>query len=225
LDISVGISGVSSVLAFILAFHSYQAFKYSKKEYLLNFSGGFLLLALSYFILIPIALGISNLSVRFGDTDDIANFPIIALMQTVGYGLIVLAYSQTVRARKILAYLMILLVLIATLTLFSKSFIPANVDVAIYILNTCLLSFVLYHMLKVMPPTDLVFAGFLTLAINEYTLLIGSINESLYSYPDEGTFLIAEVLRFIGLCMLVVAFLNTRRYTIRARLVGGIETA
>jgi hypothetical protein len=215
----------SSALSFVLAFESYHAFKYSKKEYLLNFSAGFLLLALSYLILVLIATGLANIPIHFGDTDDIANFPVIAVMETLGYGLIALAYSQTVRTKKTLTFLMTMVVFLVVLALVSKSFVPANVDIAVYLLNTGLLGFVLYHMLKVMPPVDLVFAGFLALAMNEYTMLIGAVNESLFTYTDEGTFLFAQILRFIALLMLVGAFLVSRRQVVRPRLVEGIEGA
>ncbi|MGI0080675.1 MAG: hypothetical protein ACRECH_13760, partial [Nitrososphaerales archaeon] len=111
------------------------------------------------------------------------------------------------------------------LVLSPGAYMPESVDILLYLLNTSLLGFVLYHMLKVMPPTDLVFAGFLLLAIHEYTALIGSINESIYSYPDEGSFFVAELLRLSALCTLFVSFLVVRRQFVPSQIKSSAESA
>jgi hypothetical protein len=49
------------------------------------------------------------------------------------------------------------------------------------------------------------------LTIYEYAALLCSINESIYSYPDDGSFLIGDILRLYALDMLFVSFLSTRR--------------
>ncbi|MGI0085729.1 MAG: hypothetical protein ACREBQ_11680 [Nitrososphaerales archaeon] len=211
-------------MAFILAIQAYHAFTYAKKDYLLNFSAGFLLLALSYIVLVPLALGIS-LPAYLEDADDIVNYPLFAVMQTIGYALIALAYSQRVRGKQILVGLTGLLIVPIILVLSPGAYMPESVDILLYLLNTSLLGFVLYHMLKVMPPTDLVFAGFLLLAIHEYTALIGSINESIYSYPDEGSFFVAELLRLSALCTLFVSFLVVRRQFVPSQIKSSAESA
>ncbi len=225
MNISLAISAASAVLAFILAFQAYHAYKFARKDYLLNFSAGFLLLALSYVILIPLALGV-NLPAHFQDTDDIVSYPVFAIMQTIGYLLIALAYSQTAKSRKILVSLIGFLILLVALVLLPSSFVPLSVDVLLYLLNTSLLAYVLYHMLKIMPPTDLVFVGFLLLAMHEYTQLITQITEFIYNYPDDGYFLVSQVLRLSALCMLFASFLLVHRQKlVPIRVIGSGESA
>jgi hypothetical protein len=224
LNVTLPISAASAILSLVLALQAYHAFKYAKKDYLLNFSAGFLLLGLSFIILLPLALGV-KLPGRYGDADDIVNYPVFALMQTVGYALIALAYSQTPAARKFLVSLIGFLVVLVTIVLLPHSIIPSSVYVLFYLLNTGLLSFVLYHMLKLMPPTHLVFTGFLLLTLHEYTALIGAVNESIYNYPDDASFLIADLLRLTALCMLFVSFLVTRRMLPSIEAVGRREVA
>jgi hypothetical protein len=192
---------------------------------LLNFTAGFLLLALSYVILIPLALGV-KLPGNFQDADDILSYPLFSIMETIGYALIALAYSQTKRSRNILFGLISFLALMIVLALLPSSFVPLSVDVLLYLLNTLLLGYVLFHMLKIMPPTDIVFVGFLLLAMHEYTQLIAQVTELMYNYPDDAYFLIAESLRLSGLAILCVSFLIIQfQKPTPVRLVGSEENA
>jgi hypothetical protein len=224
LDASFGIASVSAILALVLAVQAFHAFGFTKRDYLLNFSAGFLLLGLSYVILIPLALGF-HLPPNFADADDIVNYPVFTIMQTFGYTFIALAYTQTVRSKQVLIGFMGALIVIVIIILLPGSYVQESIDILLYLLNVCLLGFVLYHMLKVMPPADLVFLGFLFLAIHEYTALVGSIDEAVYNVPDEGSFFIAEVLRLSGLCILFISFLSARRRTVGQRILGRMENA
>lgn len=224
LDLSAPISAVSAVLCFVLALQAYHSFRFVKKDYLLNFSFGFMLLGLSFAIVIPFVLGF-KLPSKFGDSDDIANYPVFAVMQTIAYVLIALAYSQTRKSKNSLMLLIGALVLVVVLVLLPNSFVPSSVDVLMYVANVGLLGFILYHMLKVMPPTHLVFTGFLLLAIHEYTAFIASINESFYNLPDEGSFFIADIVRLAALCILFYSFLATRPSARSIQLIGGEQLA
>jgi hypothetical protein len=223
LDPTFAVSLVSGILAFFLAFEVYHAFRFAKQDYLLNFSVGFLLLGLSYVILVPLALGL-KLPGHYEDIDDIVNYPVFAVIQTVAYALIALAYGQARRAKAFLIGLLGFLALLILLILLPGSYIPMSIDILLFSLNTFLLGFVLYHMLKIMPPTDLVFAGFLLLGIHEYTSLIAAVNESIYGYPDDGSFFIAAVLRLAGLSLLLVPFLTTR-YRVFSSSLEGVDGA
>jgi hypothetical protein len=222
--IAFALAALSAVLAIVLAGQAYHAFGFTKKDYLLNFSVGFLLLGLSYVILIPLALGV-HLPGNFEDADDIVNYPIFAVMQTFGYIFIALAYSQNARARRILIGLMGALVALVVVVLLPGTELLLSSDILLYLLNTCLLGFVLYHMLKVTHPADLVFVGFLFLAIHEYTALIGQINEAFYNVEDDGSFFIAEMLRVSALCILVVSFLLARRRVTARQVLRSEESA
>ena len=209
MNISIPISAASAILCLILSLQAYHSFRYVRKDYLLNFYAGFLLLGLCFVILVPLALGF-KLPANYGDADDIASYPVFAVMQTIGYVLIALAYSQTKRARNFLIVLVGLLVVMVGLVLLPGSFVASFADIIMYLGNVMLLGFVLYHMLKVMPPTHLVFAGFLLLSIHEYTTLLATINETIYNYPDDSSFMIADIIRLSALCILIVSFLATR---------------
>jgi hypothetical protein len=225
LNVPIAIATTSAVLAFILAFQSYRAYNFVRKAYLLNFSAGFLLLALSYVILIPLALGV-KLPGHFQDADDILNYPVFSIMETIGYALIALAYSQSRKSRTILFGLVTFVVILVVLVLLPNSFVPLSVDVLLYLTNTCLVAYVLFHMLKIMPPTDLVFVGFLLLAIHEYTQLVTQVAELIYNYPDDGYFLISEALRLSALALLCASFLVIRiRNPMPMHMIGSEENA
>lgn len=218
------LSAVSAVLCLVLAVQAYHSFTYVKKDYLLNFCFGFMLLGLSFIITIPFVLGF-KLPVHFGDADDIANYPVFAIMQTIGYALIALAYSQTKKSKDSLIALIGALIVVVVLVLLPNSFVPPSVDILLYLANASLIGFILYHMLEVMPPTHLVFTGFLLLAIHEYTALIAAINETIYNYPDEGTFMIADIIRLSALCILFLSFLATRPRIKSIQLIGSEQNA
>ena len=224
LDLSLPIALASALMTLVLAFQAYRAFKYAKRDYLLNFSVGFLLLTISYALLIPIALGM-KLPANFQDADDIINYPAFAFMQTVAYALIALAYSQTIRARQTLFGLVGLLGVLVFTSLIPGMAMVQSVDIVLYLINVGLLGFVLYHMTKVMPPTNLVFAGFLFLTLHEYTVLLGSVNEAVYNYTDDGTFLIATSIRLVAFGMMFVSFFVSRRRPRDELLVRRISNA
>jgi hypothetical protein len=224
LDLSLPIALASALMTLVLSFQAYRAFKYAKRDYLLNFSVGFLLLTMSYALLIPLALGV-KLPANFQDADDIINYPAFAFMQTIAYGLIALAYSQTTRSRQTLFGLVGLLGVVVFASLIPGMDIIQSVDIVLYLINLGLLGFVLYHMMKFMPPTNLVFAGFLFLAIHQYTVLLGSLNEAIYNYTDDGTFLIATSLRLIAFGFMFVSFFASRRRPRNDLLVRRISNA
>jgi hypothetical protein len=209
LNIAFALAATSSVLALVLALQSYHAYRFVRKSYLLNFSAGFLLLAISYAVLLPLALGV-KLPGNFQDTDDILNYPVFSVMETVGYALIALAYSQTKKSRTMLFGLISFVIALVILVLLPSSFVPLYVDVILYLVNTSLVAYVLFHMLKIMPPTDLVFVGFLLLGIHEYTQFITQVAELIYNYPDDGYFLISEIIRISALAFLCASFLVIR---------------
>jgi hypothetical protein len=170
LDVTIPISATSAALCFVLAVKAYHSNRYADKDYLLNFSAGFLLLGLSFLVLVPLALGL-NFPRQFEDTDDIVNFPVFAVMQTMGYALIAFGYYQSCPARMVLLGLVGSLILIVFPVLLPNSIEVSSVDIILYLVNISLLGFILYHMLNVMPPTDLVFTRFLLLTIHEYAAL------------------------------------------------------
>lgn len=112
------------------------------------------------------------------------------------------------------------------LVLLPSSFVPLDIDVILYLVNTSLVAYVLFHMLKIMPPTDLVFVGFLLLGIHEYTEFITQVAELIYNYPDEGYFLISEILRISALAFLCTSFLVIRfRRPATMTTIGSQESA
>ena len=137
-----------------------------KTDYLLNLSIGFFLLGISYVVLIPLAFGI-KLPGHFEDADDILSYPAMEAIQSFGLILIALSYSQTPRAKQFLVSLVGILVLLVIFELLSISYVPDFADILLYLINTATLSFILYHMLKVLPATNLVFSGFLFFTIGQ----------------------------------------------------------
>lgn len=210
MNVSLPVSVASSVLSLVLAFQAYHSFKYVRKDYLLDFSAGFMLLGLSFGILAWFSLGL-KLPGHFQDVDDLVNYPVFALMQSSGFILIALAYSQSVSARKILVGLMGFLISLVILIILPAFIVPSSIDVLLYLLNAALLGLVLYHMLRVMPGTHLVFAGFLLLAMCEYTAITTAVNETLYSSQDGLSFLTGSLFYLSGLFLLFLSFVETRR--------------
>jgi hypothetical protein len=210
LDTTIIISFISAFLSFTIAYEANKAYKFTKKDYLLNFGYGFLLLGLSYIVLIPLAAGV-NLPGNFQDADDLLGYPVVAIMETIAFALIAIGYSQTKRSKQFLFGLVGLLFALVFTVLLPQSYVPLSMDILLHFLNTCLLAYVLYHMLKVLPSTDLVFSGFLLLGLHEYTSLIGSITEAFSNSEDDVSFTIASLLRLAGLAMLFASFLLASR--------------
>jgi hypothetical protein len=141
LDVTIPISATSAALCFVLAVQAYHLNRYADKDYLLNFSAGFLLLGLSFLVLVPLALGL-NFPRQFEDTDDIVNFPVFAAMQTMGYALIAFGYYQSCPARMVLLGLVGSLILIVFPVLLLDSILASSVDIILYLVNISLLGFI-----------------------------------------------------------------------------------
>ena len=198
------LAAFSTLLCLVISYQAYHSYKYMKSDYLLNFSAGFLLLAISYLILVPLAFGI-KLPDMGTDVDSILNYSGRVVIHGAGLILIALAYSQTPRARKLLFGLIGALAILELLIILPQVYIPESVDSALYLMNTALVVYVMYHMLKVVPSLDLVFLGFSLFALDEYTAFIASLGEGHIVY------LLAESLRLAGLLIFFLSFLLTRK--------------
>jgi hypothetical protein len=203
-DLSSIASALSAVLALVIAFQAYRAYNYTAKGYLLAFVAGFILLALSFVLLIPLAFGIDLPAVGY-ENNDILNYPPRIVMQSIGFILIGLSYSQTPRAKHFLYGLFALLVLLVVVVILPQAPpVPYEVNSLLYLLNTGLLAYVLYHMMEKAKPTDLVFIGFLLMALSQYTGLIDTLQYG------ELTFFLTQAIRLVSLFIFFAAFLRLR---------------
>jgi len=203
-DISSVTSAVSAILALIIAFETYQAYKYTRIAYLQAFIVGFALLAISYALLIPLIFGV-KLPTSGYPTSDILDYPPRFAIQSVGFILIALAYSRTPRAKYIMYALLGLLAVFVILDMLPTNIfpeVPYSYNTLLYILNLILIFYVLYHMLEKMKPTDLVIMGFLLMALSQYTSIIDALQGS------ELTRFLVQLTQLFSLAVFIAAFLR-----------------
>ena len=201
-DITSLASALSASLALVIAFQAYRAYKYTEKNYLLAFVAGFSLLAASYVFLIPLAFGISLPTAGY-ERNDILNYPPRIVMQSFGFILIGLSYSQAPRVKHFLYGFIALLVFLVVLVILPQApSVLYSVNSLLYLLNTGLLAYVLYHMMEKSKPTDLVFIGFLFMALSQYTGFVDTLQNG------ELTSFLTQAIRLVSLLMFFVAFLR-----------------
>lgn len=201
-DISSFASAASVILTLIIVFESYRAYRYTRRDYLLAFVWGFGLLAVSYALLIPLQFGIKLPTVGY-ESGDILNYPPRLVIESAGFLLIGLAYSQTPKARYLLySIVALLLVLVLLVVLPYTPEVPYSVDALLYLLNLLLICYILYRMLDKTRPTDLVMIAFLLMAVSQYTGIIDTLQSG------ELTFFLVQLARILSLIIFFAAFLR-----------------
>lgn len=96
--------------------------------------------------------------------------------------------------------------------------VPDSVNSYLFILNCFVLAYVLYHMLKITRPTELVFLGFLMLTVGQYTAFINSLDSGLASYYLD-LFVV-----MVGLAILFVSFIQSQRKRLVSPAPKGMMT-
>lgn len=190
------------ILTLVIVFESYRAYRYTKRDYLLAFVWGFVLLAISYAFLIPYQFGIRLPTLGY-ESGNILNYPPRLVIESAGYLLIGLAYSRTPWAKYFLySIVALLIVLVYIVILPITPEVPYSVDALLHLLNLAVICYILYHMLEKTRPTDLVILGFVVMAVNQYTGIIDTLQ------AGELTHFLVEIARVLSLIIFFVAFLR-----------------
>lgn len=201
-DISSFTSAASVILALVIVFESYKAYRYTHRDYLLAFAWGFALLAISYAVLIPRQFGINLPTVGY-ESGNILNYPPRLVIESAGYILIGLAYSRTPWVRYLLYGVLTLLMFLVLVILFPNTpEVPYSVDALLHFLNLIVICYILYHMLEKTRPTDLVMIAFLVMAVSQYTGVIEVLQ------TGELTSFLVQATRVLSLITFFVAFLR-----------------
>lgn len=201
-DISSFTSATSVILALVIIFESYRAYKYTRRDYLLAFIWGFGLLAISYALLIPAQFGLKLPTIGY-ESGDILNYPPRLVVESAGFLLISLAYSRTPKARYLLYGIVALLIaLVLVVMLPNTPQVPYSVDALLYLLNLLLSCYIIYHMVEKTRPTDLVMIGFFLMAVSQYTGIINTLQ------GGELTYFLVQLTRILSLVVFFAAFLR-----------------
>lgn len=203
-DISSFMWAASTILALIIAFETYRAYKYTRKDYLQAFMTGFALLAISYALLIPLIFGV-HLPTYGYPTSDILDYPARMVIQSVGFILVALAYSRTRRAKHIMYWLLAILAVFVIADMLPDYIVPEvpySVNALVYLLNLGLISYIVYRMLEKMRPTNLVIIGFLQMALSQYTGIIDALQGS------ELTHFLVQLTQLLSLSVFFAAFVR-----------------
>lgn len=206
------LSSVSATLSFIIAYEAFRARKFSLSSYLLNYFVGFLLLGLSFVIVLPIDLGEhARQIIQLGYS--VESFPPRLIMQSIGFILIALAYSHSRFAKQLLLILTGSLIALVVLVLLPAVNVPPSVDIFLRIVNVAVLSYVLAYLLRFMFDlrfprlTGLVFVGFLLELANQAVFAIHGVE------TVRILMFFAKVIGVAALVVLVCAFFVLQQTT------------
>lgn len=207
------ISGLSTLLASVIATQTLIAYRRTGRDYLLNYSVGFILLVISFVILLPTDFGVHIPLCCENRYYAIESFPPRYILQTFGYILIALAYSRNRWEKQLLVVLTGLLVFLVILVLLPQVTVPRYTDAYVHSADVAVIAYVLFYLLRFVirsqgsPSTGLVFVGFLLILFGQYT----------FAVHDLATVrlinLLAKTLQLLGLGTLVLAFLVIVRGT------------
>ncbi len=207
----IGITSIaSSILAFVIAFQAYRAYRFTQRRYLLNFLFGFLMLGVSYYL---IAFGIEvaqtpNIAQRF-------EWPRL-IVQSIAFALIASAYytKQKHSERVFLAGLIALAAIAVPLVLtqLASTVSVKLVDQYFFLVNFILSLYVFGKSGQGYTKTGrkesvIVISGFGLLALSQYTWFIWAFEGGTIS------FLAANLVRLLGLILITAAFLFRSRNT------------
>ena len=139
LDFTSVVSILSVAFALSVAVESYIVFRRTEREHFLAFTVGFILLAVSYAHLNPLAFGIRLPTIGY-ETSDILAYPPRIVISSLGFIIIALSYTPTRRVKQILYGFIALLAFLVGLVLFpSTPPVPYSVNSLLFLLHTGLL--------------------------------------------------------------------------------------
>ncbi len=217
------ISSTAAFLAFVIAVQAFHAYRRTEGDYLLNFFVGFTLLGISSIVLIPLSLGI-YVPTCCGATTNIEDYPLRLVTQSFAFVLIGLAYAQNRKEKELFYIVSSLLAVVVVGVMLPQITIPILLNTLLRILNTGVLVYILYRMLRFIMrselghPIDLVFVGFLLITLSQYSWIVYNFDSGTFSY------FAAKLLQLIGLGSLFVAFLVSERPKPLMNTLGEIAT-
>jgi hypothetical protein len=196
---------LSTVFALSIALQSYLVYRRTRRGYFLEFGTGFIMLAASYALLIPLAFGVMLPTVGYPNSD-ILDYPPRIITSSIGFVIIALSYSSAPRIRQILYLLVALLGFLVLLVIGPQiSAVPYSIDNFLYVLHIGLLVYVLYQMWRVTRPIVTVFWGFVVLLVSQCIGLVDAFQ------PQEITFLLTQAVRVVSFGLLFAALARANR--------------
>ena len=199
LDYTSVASVLSTAFALSIAIESYTVFRRTEREHFLAFTIGFVLLAASFALLIPLAFGINLPTIGY-ETSDILAYPPRIVISSLGFIIIALSYTPTQRVRQVLYGLIALLVFLVALVLFPYApSVPSSIDSLLFLLHTALLIYIVYRIWQVARPTGLATSAFLILLVSQFIAFVGTLN------PDQLTLMIGETARLVSFFLFFTA--------------------
>ncbi len=209
LGIGLDFTSVASILsvafALSIATESYIVFRRTERQHLLAFMVGFILLAVSYALLIPLAFGIKLPTVGY-ETSDILDYPPRIVISSLGFIIIALSYTPTRKVRGILYGLIALLAFFVALVFLPNiPSIPYYFNSLLYLLHAGLLIYIIYRIATVRKPSELATLAFLFLLTSQGVGLIDSL------IPSETIFLLGQAILVISFAFFFTALARAIR--------------
>jgi hypothetical protein len=200
---------LSSALAFCIAYLMLRSYRVVRREYLLGFPIGFTFLGLSYLL-----LGVAYASPSYAEITSWLHL----LVGTYGFAFLAGTYFlRQIRrsvARWVFSLLVVLAVVLVLVVVVPPSLlIPpyALADEAFRIVNLGLLAYVILSLSRLVKAepyevSTLVLAGFVCLAIGQYSLLLWALDEGFWAFVS------AHLWRLAGLLALAASAVSSKRH-------------
>ena len=199
IDFTSVVSILSVAFALSVAVESYIVFRRTERKHFLAFTVGFVLLAVSYALLIPLAFGIRLPTIGY-ETSDILAYPPRIVISSLGFIIIALSYTPTRRVKQILYGFIALLAFLVGLVLFpSTPSVPYSVNSLLFLLHTGLLIYIILRIWRITRLTALTTTAFLSLLGSQFVAFVGSLS------PNEISLMIAETLLLVSFFLFFVA--------------------
>lgn len=204
LEVTSTASVLSVVFALSIAFEAYFVYRKTERRHFLSYSVAFTLFAISYALLIPLALGVRLPTIGY-ERSDVLAYPPRIVISSIGFALIALSYTGTHRVKQILYGLLVLLALLVGLVVLPQaSVVPYSADSLLFLLHVGLLAYVSYRIWEA-KSMGLVSLGFIVLLVSQLVALVATLQ------PEETTVLVAETIRVVSYALLFAALAQTIR--------------
>lgn len=205
LDFTSIASVLSTAFAIAVAIESYIVYRHTNRGHLLAFAVGFVLLAVSFALLIPLAFGIKLPTVGY-ETSDILDYPPRIIISSLGFIIIALSYTPTRRVKETLYVLIALLVLFVGIVLWPHTpSVPHSFNSLLYLLHAGLLVYIVYRIGQGTKLSGLAMSAFLALLLSQCIALIDSLA------PEEITFLVGQTIRVVSFVLFFLALARAIR--------------